>query len=158
MAEEKAKESGTYEAGCHCGYIKFSVTLSPPLPEYKVLDCNCSMCRKAGYLLIYPHRKDVKWHGESHERCAVYHFNTKQKDQLFCPKCGTSLGIDFRDSRKPKFDGYGISARTLYGIDLDSLRYEKGQGLENVKPSGDLSGIQYELDEKEKALASGPSS
>lgn len=52
MAEEKVEESGTYEAGCHCGYIKFSVTLSPPLPEYKVLDCNCSMCRKAGYLLI----------------------------------------------------------------------------------------------------------
>lgn len=47
-----AQPSGTYEAGCHCGYIKFSVTLSPPLPEYKVLDCNCSMCRMGGYLLV----------------------------------------------------------------------------------------------------------
>jgi hypothetical protein len=51
MAEEE-KKSGTYEAGCHCGYIKFSVKLSPPLPEYEVLDCGCSMCAKSGYLLV----------------------------------------------------------------------------------------------------------
>lgn len=53
-------------------------------------------------------------HGDSRERCAVYQFNTKLKDQLFCPKCGTSLGIDFRDFWKPKFDGYGISVRTFF--------------------------------------------
>jgi hypothetical protein len=51
MAEEE-KQSETYEAGCHCGYIKFSVKLSPPLPEYEVLDCGCSMCAKSGYLLV----------------------------------------------------------------------------------------------------------
>ena len=39
----------------------------------------------------------------------MYQFNTKQKDQLFCPKCGASLGIDFRDVLKPEWDGYGIS-------------------------------------------------
>lgn len=51
MAEEE-KKYGTYEAGCHCGYIKLSVRLSPPLPEYEVLDCGCSMCVKSGYLLV----------------------------------------------------------------------------------------------------------
>lgn len=50
--EEKKSSSGTYECGCHCGYIKFSVTLSPPLPEYQVLQCNCSACTRFGYLLI----------------------------------------------------------------------------------------------------------
>lgn len=55
MATEAApepKQSQTYEAGCHCGYIKFSVTLSPPLPEYKPLNCDCSACRRFGYLLV----------------------------------------------------------------------------------------------------------
>ena len=47
----ETKPSETYEAGCHCGNITFSVTLSPPLTEYKVLRCNCSICRRAGYLL-----------------------------------------------------------------------------------------------------------
>lgn len=48
----QSKESATYEGGCHCGYISFSATLSPPLPEYEVLNCNCSMCTRAGYLLV----------------------------------------------------------------------------------------------------------
>lgn len=42
-----------------------------------------------------------------------YRFNTKDKDQMFCGKCGASLGIDFRDFYKPKFDGYGISVSLL---------------------------------------------
>lgn len=32
-------------------YIKFSVTLSPPLPETQPLECDCSACRRFGYLL-----------------------------------------------------------------------------------------------------------
>jgi hypothetical protein len=53
MADDQApKPSSTHEAGCHCGYIKFAVTLSPPLPEQMVLRCSCSMCRRAGYWLV----------------------------------------------------------------------------------------------------------
>lgn len=51
-AAPESKPSQTYEASCHCGYIRFSVTLSPPLPEYKPLECNCSACRRFGYLLV----------------------------------------------------------------------------------------------------------
>lgn len=144
--EGQEKASGTHEGGCHCGYIKFAVTLSPPLPDYVIMDCNCSVCTKGGYLLTYPKREDVKWHGESRERCAVYQFNTKLKDQLFCPKCGTSIGIDFRDVR----DGYGISARTFYNTDLKSLKYEYGNGIERVHPNQDLAGTQWEIDEAER--------
>jgi hypothetical protein len=50
--EEDEKSSATYKAGCHCGYIKFSVTLTPPLPQTKVLNCNCSACTRFGYLLV----------------------------------------------------------------------------------------------------------
>jgi len=46
------QKSQTYPAGCHCGYIKFDVTLRPPLDEQKVMECNCSMCRRGGYLLV----------------------------------------------------------------------------------------------------------
>ena len=138
MASETTKEdkpSATYPAGCHCGYIRFEVTLSPPFPEYKILECGCSICRRAGYLLVYPKKDEVKWIGDSKARCAVYQFNTKQKDQLFCPRCGVSIGIDFRDVR----DGYGISARTIDGLDLRTMNYEIGDGLNRVHPAKDLS-------------------
>jgi hypothetical protein len=107
------KPSQTYECGCHCGYIKFSMTLSPPLtgqPEgqnYKVNQCNCSVCTRLGYLLVYPVATEVVWRNDGRARCANYQFNTKQKDQMFCPKCGTSLGIDFREVHSPHC--YGIS-------------------------------------------------
>lgn len=48
----EGKESVTYEAGCHCGYIKFDVTLAPGLDEYPVAQCNCSACTRFGYLLV----------------------------------------------------------------------------------------------------------
>ncbi|KAI0385390.1 hypothetical protein F5Y04DRAFT_184703 [Hypomontagnella monticulosa] len=147
-SEKKGEKlSGTYEAGCHCGYIKFSVTLSPPLPEYKVVNCNCSACSHLGYLLVYPKATEVVWHNNSRERCAAYRFNTKDKEQMFCPKCGASLGIDFLEFMKEHT--YGISARTFYGIDLDSLNYRKLDGMNMVKPATDLSGHIWDEEKQE---------
>jgi len=52
MSANENTAEATYEAGCHCGYISLSVTLSPPLPEHQVTNCNCSICRRTGYLLV----------------------------------------------------------------------------------------------------------
>ncbi|KAL2193695.1 hypothetical protein P885DRAFT_63688 [Corynascus similis CBS 632.67] len=136
--EEEKKSSATYKAGCHCGYIKFSVTLTPPLPQTEVLNCNCSACTRFGYLLVYPEASSVTWHNDSRARCSNYRFNTKNKDQMFCKHCGASIGIDFREVYKPKHI-YGISVRTFFDIDLDSLTYDKLDGRNIVPPAGDLS-------------------
>ncbi|KAK3899066.1 centromere protein V [Staphylotrichum tortipilum] len=144
--EEEQQTSGTYEAGCHCGYIKFSVTLTPALPETKVMNCNCSACTRFGYLLVYPEASSVTWHNDSRARCSTYRFNTKKKDQLFCKHCGASLGIDFREVFAPKHL-YGISVRSFFNVDLDSLTYRKGDGRTKALPAGDLSG-QYWDEEK----------
>ncbi|KAL1855771.1 hypothetical protein Daus18300_010946 [Diaporthe australafricana] len=90
-----------------------------------------------------PNREDVKFHGDGESRVQRYRFNTKEKDQMFCGKCGASLGIDFRDFFKPKMV-YGISVRTFNGIDLDTLEFEKSDGLQLVSPAGDLSGMWHE--------------
>ncbi|KAI0137241.1 glutathione-dependent formaldehyde-activating enzyme [Xylariales sp. AK1849] len=147
-SEAVPKASATYECGCHCGYIKFAMTLSPPLDGgHKVLQCSCSACTRLGYLLVYPPATAVEWHNDSRSRCANYQFNTKQKDQMFCPKCGASLGIDFREVFTPH--SYGISARTIYGIKLDKLTYRQGDGMEKVPPAGDLSGQWWDEEKSE---------
>ena len=51
----------THKANCHCGTVCFTVTLKYPFPEFKINKCNCSICSKNGYLLVYPTRKDVVW-------------------------------------------------------------------------------------------------
>ncbi|KAI0536292.1 glutathione-dependent formaldehyde-activating enzyme [Xylaria digitata] len=150
MASEEQQQqpkSATYEAGCHCGYIKFTFTLSPGLDEYQVMRCNCSACTRFGYLLVYPDAKDVVWHNNGRERCTNYQFNTKTRDHMSCPKCGASLGIDFREVFKPH--RFGFSVRTIYGIELDKLVYKEGDGLTRLKPAGDLSG-QYWDEEKQE--------
>jgi hypothetical protein len=47
--------SKTYTAACHCNKIKYTVTHSPPLTDSacEVVDCNCSICSRNGYLFIY---------------------------------------------------------------------------------------------------------
>jgi hypothetical protein len=47
--------TATYKASCHCGAFSYSVTASPPLngPNATVLECNCSICTRNGYLFIY---------------------------------------------------------------------------------------------------------
>ncbi|ETS77347.1 hypothetical protein PFICI_11221 [Pestalotiopsis fici W106-1] len=157
-SSEDSKPSETYQCGCHCGYIKFSMTISPPLTgqpaaadgstgNYKVTECNCSACARFGYLLVYPPATAVTWSPGHRERCAEYEFNTKSKDQLFCPKCGASLGIDFRAGREPHT--YGISARTIYGINLDDLTLKKLDGIKKISPAGDLSGNWWDEEKQE---------
>ncbi|KAJ5465891.1 hypothetical protein N7530_009678 [Penicillium desertorum] len=51
-------ESSSHSGNCHCGAVRFSFTLSPPLHEYPTNTCNCSICTKNGYLLVYPLTKD----------------------------------------------------------------------------------------------------
>ena len=47
----KEKKSQIYRGGCHCGAIRFQVLVD----RYLVRDCNCSICRKKGFLhLIVP--------------------------------------------------------------------------------------------------------
>lgn len=44
-----------------------------------------------------------------------------------------------------------VQVRTFNGIDLTTLEYKPFDGGVKVEPAEDLSGIWYELEEKEKA-------
>ena len=59
MVVEDTDERTTHEASCHCGAIQFEVTFKYPFPKYPINTCNCSICTKNGYLLVYPLRRDV---------------------------------------------------------------------------------------------------
>ena len=47
-------------------------------------------------------------------------------------------------------------ARTFYGVDLKTLKYRQGNGMEKSLPARDLAGTQWALDEAEgKKVAAG---
>ncbi|OAA67186.1 Mss4-like protein [Niveomyces insectorum RCEF 264] len=134
--------SATYPGGCHCGYLAFEVTLTPPLDQgHMVIHCNCSACRRFGYLLVYPERANMRWRNPGGQsRCATYRFNTGLQEHLFCPRCGASVGIDFLQRFGPDLDRYGVNACALNNINVDTLTLQKLDGLNLIQPAGDLSG------------------
>ncbi len=71
--------------GCHCGDVRFSAMLpEPPVPA---LDCNCSICRRTGFVhIIVPHGEFELEHGA--DALASYRFGTGAAEHLFCKHCG----------------------------------------------------------------------
>ncbi|KAH7040137.1 Mss4-like protein [Microdochium trichocladiopsis] len=146
-----AEKSESYPGGCHCGYIKYTVELSPPLYERTVNQCNCSACTRLGYMLVYPEDKFVTWHNNSEERVARYVFNTKSRDHMFCPKCGTSLGIDFREVHRAK-EGkryIGVNVRNLDNVKLDKLTMGSFDGVTALEPAHDTAGTWWDEEKQE---------
>lgn len=70
--------------GCHCGTVRFAIAVEPPL---ELLDCNCSICSKSGFLhLIVPHERFELLNGA--DSLASYRFGSGTAEHLFCRTCG----------------------------------------------------------------------
>lgn len=91
--------------GCHCGAVRFEIDIPTSV---EVLDCNCSMCAKTGFLhLIVPKadfRLTTDWGA-----LTDYRFNTGTARHLFCTTCGIK---SFYVPRSHP-DGYSVNLRAL---------------------------------------------
>jgi hypothetical protein len=91
--------------GCHCGAVRFEV-LAPDEVEAK--ECNCTICRKAGYLHLIVENERFRL-VEGADKIATYSFNTGTAKHHFCPVCGVKSFYVPRS--KP--DGYSVNLRCL---------------------------------------------
>jgi hypothetical protein len=97
------------QGGCHCGAVRFEVQFSAP-PE--LLDCNCSVCSKTGYLhLITPAADFTLLQGR--DALSSYRFGTGQAEHLFCSICGIK---SFYVPRSHP-DGVSVNWRALENTD-----------------------------------------
>ena len=95
----------THRGGCHCGRVRFEIEAPARL---QVIDCNCSMCAKSGYLhLIVPKQRFKLLSGA--EALTTYEFNTRTAKHLFCSVCGVK---SFYVPRSHP-DGYSVNVRCL---------------------------------------------
>lgn len=94
-----------HTGGCHCGRVRFEV-IAPA--HIQVLECNCSICSKAGYLhLIVPRDRFTLLRGR--EALTLYTFNTHTARHWFCSICGIK---SFYVPRSHP-DGLSINVRCL---------------------------------------------
>ena len=84
-SEQPGKELKTYTGHCHCGAFKFKVKV----PEIdSAIECNCSMCSKNGFCLIFPDM-DALTIERGEETLETYNFNSNTLNFKFCPTCGS---------------------------------------------------------------------
>ena len=112
------------KGGCHCGAVRFEV-LAPD--EVELVDCNCSMCAKTGYLhLIVPKERFRLMAGA--DKITTYTFNTGAAKHFFCSVCGIK---SFYVPRSHP-DGYSVNLRCLEpnAVRVVNLRPFDGQHWE----------------------------
>ena len=95
----------THRGGCHCRRVRFEVDAPAAI---EALDCNCSICRMAGFLhLIVPASRFRVLSGS--DDLTAYGFNTGTARHVFCRHCGIK---SFYVPRSHP-DGFDVNVRCL---------------------------------------------
>jgi|SRR6185436_16538355 len=111
----------TYNGSCHCGSVRYEVST-----ELKsVIQCNCSICSRVGYLLTFVAPEQFKLlAGE--EKLSDYQFNKKNIHHLFCSSCGVhGFGRGTGPGGKQM---YAVNVRCLEGVDVGGLTINSFDG------------------------------
>jgi hypothetical protein len=108
-------QSTIYQGSCHCGAVKYEVTMAPPERAHA---CNCTICSRAAWLLTFVGGDAFRLlTGE--DALSDYLFHHKRIHHFFCRHCGIhsfSRGAD-KDG-KPTV---AINLRCLGGVDAAKL-------------------------------------
>ena len=105
----------TYKGGCHCGRIAFEVDGDLD----KVVQCNCSICTKRGYLLWMRPRDQLRL-ATAEAELATYTFRSGKIRHHFCPTCGCAPFADGADKTGAK--KAAVNVRCLDGVDTAAVR------------------------------------
>lgn len=121
---------------CHCGRVAFEVEASA---EVEVLECDCSICAKTGYLhLIVPKSRFVLLRGAEH--LTTYTFNTRVAKHLFCKVCGVKSFYVPRSNP----DGYSVNLRCLDASRFAKITVKKFDGKHWEEHAGELARLSKE--------------
>ena len=106
-----------HEGSCHCGALRFAVELADD--ERDVLDCNCSICTKKGFLhlivdearftLLGPRMEGDGFAPAPGDNPSIYTFGTHTAKHMFCGTCG--MHPFYRPRSHP--NGWDINVRCL---------------------------------------------
>ncbi len=112
-----------HRGGCHCGRVRFE--LDAPA-RIEALDCNCSICAKAGFLhVIVPKSAFRLLSGES--ELTEYRWGTAAARHLFCRHCGVKSFYVPRSNP----DGIDVNVRCLDADTISELIVTAFDGRNN---------------------------
>ena len=94
---------------CHCGTVRFEVTLSDGFQSIR--RCTCSYCRMRGAVAVSAEAGGVRIvAGE--DALTSYRFNTGTAQHFFCSRCG----IYTHHQRRSNPNQFGVNVACLEGV------------------------------------------
>ena len=114
-------ETKTYEGSCHCGKVRYTVETDLA----RVIECNCSICRRTGTLLTFVPAAQFKLLSGG-DAVQDYQFNRHMIHHFFCTTCGVRsyCGAALPDGK----DMRAINVRCLHGVDVKTLTITQYDG------------------------------
>jgi hypothetical protein len=99
----------TLGGACHCGAVRFTVTLTEGFASAR--RCTCSMCRMRGAVAVTstPEAFQVT---QGEDKVATYRFNTRTAEHHFCSVCG----IYTHHKRRSDPGQLGVNVACLEGM------------------------------------------
>jgi hypothetical protein len=109
LIDPASAEPITLDGACHCGAVRFTVTLTEGFASAR--RCTCSICRMRGAVAVTSTPADFRiTHGE--DKLATYRFNTKTAEHHFCSVCG----IYTHHKRRSNAGQIGVNVACLEGV------------------------------------------
>jgi hypothetical protein len=119
---------------CHCGTVRFEVTLSDGFNT--VRRCTCSICRMRGAVAVSAELDGFRVL-DGVDLLSSYRFNTGLAEHFFCSRCG----IYTHHRRRSNPNEYSVNVACLDGVSpfdfpevpvIDGVRHSSDTGLPSV--------------------------
>ena len=109
---------------CHCGEVELEIKESEGALN-KFLRCNCTLCKKKGYIMTFAPITDVKI-TKGEDKLKLYQYHTKVAEHYFCSDCG----IYTHHKMRSRSDTFGLNVGCIDDIDqfkLENVGLNDGQ-------------------------------
>lgn len=137
MIDVRSAEPVTLAGQCHCGAVRFEVTLSEGLASAR--RCNCSYCAMRGAVAVTARLDGFDILAGEHQ-LTTYRFNSRVAEHHFCTTCG----IYTHHRRRSKPDQLGVNVACLDGLspfDFPDLPINEGRVHPNDRADGQRDAI-----------------
>jgi hypothetical protein len=109
LIDTRSRSPVKMNGACHCGSVRFTVTLTEGFASAR--RCTCSICRMRGAVAVTSTPEAFEVTGGA-DNLATYRFNTKSAEHHFCRTCG----IYTHHKRRSNPSQLGVNAACLEGI------------------------------------------
>ena len=137
MIDVRSPDPITLKGQCHCGVVRFDVTLSQGLASAR--RCNCSLCARRGAVAVTANVGELSLIAGV-DKLATYRFNTNVAEHHFCTVCG--IYTHHRRRSNPSELGVNVACLAdLSPFDFADVPVNEGRVHSNDRADGKIDAI-----------------